>query len=278
MMICSEIAKKLKKINSSILNTKGKCMNKYTICDNQTEQVKNDFDKDLVLAKQKELINEILNLTDKYLTKASDFEIAEIKAISAKIKSDGALNKQIIYKNDEDEKQIAKSVLADEKYNDFVASTDSLKSQIKQCKFKLFYLNSLKKQAIKDCNIAKAVALTDKISVCENLLGAINYKLETLSSDVKNSELDFFERYLEVLNFVAKDGKVEKTADNLRQKFSSDVVDYFVCNKMMFVIGRYLGMVEISKIAQAFQSEEIKKVFGVVASKIQGELQKCGNK
>ena len=103
MMICSEIAKKLKKINSSILNTKGKCMNKYTICDNQTEQVKNDFDKDLVLAKQKELINEILNLTDKYLTKASDFEIAEIKAISAKIKSDGALNKQIIYKNDEDE-------------------------------------------------------------------------------------------------------------------------------------------------------------------------------
>ena len=57
-----------------------------------------------------------------------------------------------------------------------------------------------------------------------------------------------------------------------------DVVDYFVCNKMMFVIGRYLGMVEISKIAQAFQSEEIKKVFGVVASKIQGELQKCGNK
>ena len=76
----------------------------------------------------------------------------------------------------------------------------------------------------------------------------------------------------------SNDGKVVKTADNLRQKFSSDVVDYFVCNKMIFVIGRYLGMVEISKIVQAFESEEIKKVFGVVASKIQGELQKCGNK
>lgn len=278
MMICSEIARLLKNIKSSILKTKGKFMNKYSILNEVADEVKNDFDKDLVLAKQKELINEILKLEDKYLTKSTEFEKNEIQSVRENIKSCEALSKQIVYKNFEDKNLITKSLFPDEKYNDFVTKIDDLKSQNRQCKFKLFYLNSLKKQAIKDCNIVNAVVISDKINSCENLASEINYKLETLSSDIKDREIDFFERYLEILNFVAYDGKINKTIDTLKQKFSSDVVEYFVCNKMIFVICKYLEMVEISKIIEAFDSEDVKKVFGGVASKIQNGLQKCGNK
>ena len=272
MVTSSSIAERILKINLSSFNSRRKSMNKYT---NETFEkvLVQEFDKDISSHKTKDLQKEILNICEKNLLKSTDFEQDELKKLK-NLKEIKKEEKQEIY-FDYDDFDNPKNYMQESEYNDYVDSYDKLNNQIKVSKFKLFYLNSLKNQAIKDCNITKAIKISDEIAKIEQSINALNFEVESINNNVKSDKTKFYDDYKQLLELVTT-SKLVHSIDSLKKQYSLKVINYFIAKKSLYLIDYYLGAVDKDKINDALNGDAIKQFFGDSLEIIKSDIKNVG--
>lgn len=272
MMTSSSIADKILKINLSSFNSRRKSMNKYT--NNAFEKtLVQEFDKDIANQKIVNLQREILDICEKNILKLTAFEQDELKKLK-NLKEIKTEEKQEIY-FDYDDFGNPKNYMQESEYNDYVDSLDKLNNQIKVAKFKLFYLNSLKNQAIKDCNITKAIKISDEIADGEQSINVLNFEVENINNNVKSNKTKFYDDYKQLLELVST-SKSLLSMDSLKKEYSLKVINYFIAKKSLYLIDYYLGAVDKDKINEALNGDAIKQFFGDSLEIVKSDIKNVG--
>lgn len=272
MMTSSSIADKILKINLSSFNSRRKSMNKYT--NNAFEKMLvQEFDKDIANQKIIDLQREILDICEKNILKSTAFEQDELKKLK-NLKEIKIEEKQEIY-FDYDDFGNPKNYMQESEYNDYVDSLDKLNNQIKVAKFKLFYLNSLKNQAIKDCNITKAIKISDEIADGEQSINVLNFEVENINNNVKSNKTKFYDDYKQLLELVST-SKSLLSMDSLKKEYSLKVINYFIAKKSLYLIDYYLGAVDKDKINEALNGDAIKQFFGDSLEIVKSDIKNVG--
>lgn len=272
MMTSSSIADKVLKINLSSFNSRRKSMNKYT--NNAFEKMLvQEFDKDISNQKIVDLQREILDICEKNILKSTAFEQDELKKLK-NLKEIKTEEKQEIY-FDYDDFGNPKNYMQESEYNDYVDSLDKLNNQIKVAKFKLFYLNSLKNQAIKDCNITKAIKISDEIADGEQSINVLNFEVENINNNVKSNKTKFYDDYKQLLELVST-SKSLLSMDSLKKDYSLKVINYFIAKKSLYLIDYYLGAVDKDKINEALNGDAIKQFFGDSLEIVKSDIKNVG--
>lgn len=272
MMTSSSIADKILKINLSSFNSRRKSMNKYT--NNAFEKMLvQEFDKDIANQKIVNLQREILDICEKNILKSTAFEQDELKKLK-NLKEIKTEEKQEIY-FDYDDFGNPKNYMQESEYNDYVDSLDKLNNQIKVAKFKLFYLNSLKNQAIKDCNITKAIKISDEIADGEQSINVLNFEVENINNNVKSNKTKFYDDYKQLLELVST-SKSLLSMDSLKKEYSLKVINYFIAKKSLYLIDYYLGAVDKDKINEALNGDAIKQFFGDSLEIVKSDIKNVG--
>lgn len=272
MMTSSSIADKILKINLSSFNSRRKSMNKYT--NNAFEKtLVQEFDKDIANQKIVNLQREILDICEKNILKLTAFEQDELKKLK-NLKEIKTEEKQEIY-FDYDDFGNPKNYMQESEYNDYVDSLDKLNNQIKVAKFKLFYLNSLKNQAIKDCNITKAIKISDEIADGEQSINVLNFEAENINNNVKSNKTKFYDDYKQLLELVST-SKSLLSMDSLKKEYSLKVINYFIAKKSLYLIDYYLGAVDKDKINEALNGDAIKQFFGDSLEIVKSDIKNVG--
>lgn len=272
MMTSSGIADKILKINLSSFNSRRKSMNKYT--NNAFEKMLvQEFDKDIANQKIVNLQREILDICEKNILKLTAFEQDELKKLK-NLKEIKTEEKQEIY-FDYDDFGNPKNYMQESEYNDYVDSLDKLNNQIKVAKFKLFYLNSLKNQAIKDCNITKAIKISDEIADGEQSINVLNFEVENINNNVKSNKTKFYDDYKQLLELVSM-SKSLLSMDSLKKEYSLKVINYFIAKKSLYLIDYYLGAVDKDKINEALNGDAIKQFFGDSLEIVKSDIKNVG--
>lgn len=272
MMTSSSITDKILKINLSSFNSRRKSMNKYT--NNAFEKMLvQEFDKDIANQKIVNLQREILDICEKNILKLTAFEQDELKKLK-NLKEIKTEEKQEIY-FDYDDFGNPKNYMQESEYNDYVDSLDKLNNQIKVAKFKLFYLNSLKNQAIKDCNITKAIKISDEIADGEQSINVLNFEVENINNNVKSNKTKFYDDYKQLLELVSM-SKSLLSMDSLKKEYSLKVINYFIAKKSLYLIDYYLGAVDKDKINEALNGDAIKQFFGDSLEIVKSDIKNVG--
>lgn len=247
-------------------------MNKYT--NNAFEKtLVQEFDKDIANQKIVNLQREILDICEKNILKLTAFEQDELKKLK-NLKEIKTEEKQEIY-FDYDDFGNPKNYMQESEYNDYVDSLDKLNNQIKVAKFKLFYLNSLKNQAIKDCNITKAIKISDEIADGEQSINVLNFEVENINNNVKSNKTKFYDDYKQLLELVST-SKSLLSMDSLKKEYSLKVINYFIAKKSLYLIDYYLGAVDKDKINEALNGDAIKQFFGDSLEIVKSDIKNVG--
>ncbi len=247
-------------------------MNKYT--NNAFEKMLvQEFDKDIANQKIIDLQREILDICEKNILKSTAFEQDELKKLK-NLKEIKIEEKQEIY-FDYDDFGNPKNYMQESEYNDYVDSLDKLNNQIKVAKFKLFYLNSLKNQAIKDCNITKAIKISDEIADGEQSINVLNFEVENINNNVKSNKTKFYDDYKQLLELVST-SKSLLSMDSLKKEYSLKVINYFIAKKSLYLIDYYLGAVDKDKINEALNGDAIKQFFGDSLEIVKSDIKNVG--
>lgn len=264
MIIYKDVVSRIVKINK--VSKKDWCnfMNNYT--SNKYEHAKNMEDE--------EIAKEIIKYCgfEKILSK-STFEINTKNKNSNNLVIDetnlediDVLDKKIDFQNE---------IVGDNEIADFKRNVADLKSKIRTQRYKIFYLNCMKKQAINNCNIKKAVSCGNELCEIEAKENLLISDLNQVFDNMKNLLIKNKQEYLSLLDFVMKNNC---TLVELKQKYNLDIVNYFVVAKFLYLLNYYLGGITYKKIIQVFeQNEYLKLYYDSFFCNIKRGLM-CGNK
>ena len=269
-----QIDQVINKIIKNNINRKSeKSMNKYTLF-NDEANFKESLDKEINRNKEDDLLDEIMEICSAdNICKFSKFEEEELKNIEN-------IKKEIEGNDDTnlDKNTIISEFVSKEITDKVNINLSRITKQIKTNDFKIYYLQSMKKQQILNCNIHKSVEYGTKLNEMYSEQKKLQREYDDSVVQLHKFQLHNFIKYSNMISNFCKSKKLESSIESIAKKYTLEILKIFLVRKVAYLILQNFDSVCIMDIISVLEnSDRFKNNFELVYDDILVNL-KCGNK
>lgn len=263
MVILDCVANRIIKNNINIRSEKN--MNKYALLNSDEEFATNDNIDN-------ELLEDIMLVCDAdNIFKYSEFEVNELKFIKetkGKFVEDDKSNSYKII-----EEFIDKNTL-----NSFKVKISEIKKQMKRNIFKKFFLEQKKRQNILNCDIKKSVENGKLLQDLADEQNQLKKEYDDCVVQINKINLESFENYEKMLQTFVTNKQVEKSIQDIANKYSIEILKVYLTRKIVYLIYHNFDARCLPEIINTLEnSERFRNNFELVVDSVLETL-KCGNK
>ena len=278
MIVYDDILIRIIKYNLNYTKARGESMNNYTFDNEFNEKMVHTINSENKKSLKKFLEKELINICDLHnIFSKSEFDEKEYKNLKNVLQNNerdanlGEPNRIVITN---------KKAFDNSSYDEYLKFDNQIHESLEQLNFKKNYLLSLKQHFLNEFNISKTVKICNEISKLEIEINKINLNLKDLNKTIFEKENEFILKYNSLRKDIIFDNLLNNlNLDFLNKKYNKEVINYYIENKLFYLITTNLDMVPNKQILEVMgSSENIKDLIGDNYNNLIDRLNVCGNK